>query len=148
MAWGKDSAATQLPPGLHDIKAISPGSPLALKMNGTVVAWGDNRWGQANVPPGLTNVLAVAGSSTFNLALLQGAPPPAPLRLRSFAWGDGLFTVSFPTRTGAIYTLESRDDPSSGNWVPVDEAAGTGGEVSLSDPNAGAIRRFYRVGTR
>ena len=36
---------------------------------GPVVVWGDNASGQANVPKGLTNVLAVAGGSAFNLAL-------------------------------------------------------------------------------
>jgi len=33
---------------------------LALKNNGTVVAWGDNTYGQTNVPAGLTNVAAIA----------------------------------------------------------------------------------------
>ena len=34
-----------------------------------VVAWGDNSYGQTNVPPGLTNVVAIASSSSFDLAL-------------------------------------------------------------------------------
>ena len=36
---------------------------------GTVVAWGNNANGQANVPNSLTNVSAVASGSAFNLAL-------------------------------------------------------------------------------
>ncbi len=36
---------------------------------GTVRAWGDNRDGQCNVPPGLTNVVAVAGGGSLSLAL-------------------------------------------------------------------------------
>ena len=36
---------------------------------GTVVAWGDNSHAQTNVPPGLTNVVAVAGGSFHSLAL-------------------------------------------------------------------------------
>ena len=36
---------------------------------GTVVAWGDNTYGQTNVPPGLTNVIAVAGGMQHSLAL-------------------------------------------------------------------------------
>jgi hypothetical protein len=36
---------------------------------GTVVVWGNNANGQANVPAGVTNVSAVASGSAFNLAL-------------------------------------------------------------------------------
>jgi len=39
---------------------------------GDVVVWGNNANGQANVPAGLTNVLAVASGSAFNLALQAG----------------------------------------------------------------------------
>lgn len=39
---------------------------------GNVVVWGNNASGQANVPAGLTNVLAIASGSTFNLALQSG----------------------------------------------------------------------------
>ena len=42
---------------------------LALKSDGTVVAWGDNDYGQTNVPPGLTNVVAIAGGDAHSLAL-------------------------------------------------------------------------------
>lgn len=34
-----------------------------------VVAWGNNGWGQAEVPPGLTNVIAVAAGTKHSLAL-------------------------------------------------------------------------------
>lgn len=36
---------------------------------GTVVAWGKNDYGQTNVPPGLTDVIAVAAGSAHSLAL-------------------------------------------------------------------------------
>ncbi len=35
-----------------------------------VIAWGDNSFGQTNVPPGLSNVVAVAGGAFHSLALL------------------------------------------------------------------------------
>ena len=41
---------------------------------GTVVAWGNNANGQTNAPVSLTNVLAVASGSAFNLALRAGGP--------------------------------------------------------------------------
>lgn len=36
---------------------------------GTVVGWGDNRIGQVNVPPGLTNVVAISAGEWHSLAL-------------------------------------------------------------------------------
>src|SRR5688572_21027481 len=50
-----------LPAGLGDIAAIEcgRGHTLALRSNGTVVAWGENESGQASIPPGLSNVVAV-----------------------------------------------------------------------------------------
>lgn len=35
-----------------------------------IIAWGRNTSGQCNVPPGLTNVVAVAGGNLFSMALL------------------------------------------------------------------------------
>jgi hypothetical protein len=42
---------------------------LALRAGGTVVAWADNTYGQANVPLGLTNVRAIAAGYYYSLAL-------------------------------------------------------------------------------
>jgi hypothetical protein len=42
---------------------------LALRNNGTVVAWGGNLQGQTNVPAGLTAIAAVATGSSHSLAL-------------------------------------------------------------------------------
>src|SRR5437879_12556996 len=35
----------------------------------TVVGWGNNQWGQTNVPPDLTNAIAIAAGSSHSLAL-------------------------------------------------------------------------------
>jgi len=58
---------------------------LALKSNGTVVAWGVNDSGQTNVPGGLNNVVAIAGNLGYCLALKNdgtvvawGAAPSVP----------------------------------------------------------------------
>jgi hypothetical protein len=60
-----------LPDGLANVVAISSvwDFCLALKCDGTVVAWGDNSSGQTNVPIGLTNVVAIAAGYDHALAL-------------------------------------------------------------------------------
>ena len=53
---------------------------LALKYDGTVVAWGDDSAGQTNVPAGLSNVVAIAAGGFHSLALKTDGSV--------VAWGD------------------------------------------------------------
>ncbi len=46
---------------------------LALKNDGTVVAWGDNDWGQSDVPAGLSGVTAVAAGYFHSLAVADAS---------------------------------------------------------------------------
>jgi len=73
---------------LANVVAISasPGSDwrvsLALLADGTVVGWGFPFFGEPPlVPPGLSNVVAVAAGSVFDLALVGGGPPFLTTRL-------------------------------------------------------------------
>jgi alpha-tubulin suppressor-like RCC1 family protein len=56
---------------LTGIVAISAGYAhvLALRKNGTVVAWGDNTYGQCDVPEGLDHVRAISAGYWHNLAI-------------------------------------------------------------------------------
>ena len=45
------------------------GFVLAVKTDGTVVAWGNNTYGQCNVPAGQSNVVAVAAGQSHSIAL-------------------------------------------------------------------------------
>jgi alpha-tubulin suppressor-like RCC1 family protein len=53
------------------VTAIAAGfeDSLALKSDGTVYAWGDNNFGETNVPSGLNSVIAIACGDNHDLAL-------------------------------------------------------------------------------
>ena len=74
VAWGSNlEGQTNIPAGLSDVTAISAGGyhNLALKNDGTVVAWGCGNYnnGQCTVPAGLSGVAAVAAGQWHSLAL-------------------------------------------------------------------------------
>src|SRR2546422_418809 len=64
--WLKKRGGAQAPATLGP---FSPGHNLALKQDGTVVAWGDNFYGQSSLPVGLSNVVAVGAGVYHSLAL-------------------------------------------------------------------------------
>jgi len=70
-AWGISSQA-QVPAGTSNAVAIAAGDDhsLALRADGTVVAWGGRNWyGQTDVSPQATNVIAIAAGGNHSLAL-------------------------------------------------------------------------------
>ena len=59
VAWG-EQAFPYIEPGTHFVKVAAGYSHnLALKQDGTVVAWGNNDSGRATVPEGLSNVVSL-----------------------------------------------------------------------------------------
>jgi alpha-tubulin suppressor-like RCC1 family protein len=81
LALKKDGTVMQLyddgnwvsaPEGVSNVVAIAAGNGhnLALKRGGTVLAWGNNDYGQADVPVGLRNVSAIAAGVYQSIALL------------------------------------------------------------------------------
>jgi alpha-tubulin suppressor-like RCC1 family protein len=65
-------ASTTAPLGLTNIIAVAAteGRNLALKKDGTVIAWGSSSYGPVDPPADLSNVIAIAASMTHSLALL------------------------------------------------------------------------------
>jgi len=68
VSWGSQ---TNVPAGSSGVIAISAGNyhTLALRADGTVLAWGNNEFGQSTVPLGLRNIIAVAAGGRHSLAL-------------------------------------------------------------------------------
>jgi hypothetical protein len=110
--WDADRPyrASIVPTGLSSVVSVAAGMShrLALKSDGTVVAWGDNASGQTNVPAGLANVVAIAAGDYHSLALQADGTIAA--------WGANGYGESSPP-------------PNLGHVVEL--AAGTGFSVGL-----------------
>jgi len=94
---------------LSNIVAIAAGSAhgMALRADGTVAVWGRTDFRQAELPAGLSNVIAIADSVDHCLAVvaepLATPPPPKPDFTAYPASGEAPLTVQFNDQsTGSI----------------------------------------------
>ncbi|HEX5223274.1 MAG TPA: immunoglobulin domain-containing protein [Verrucomicrobiae bacterium] len=116
--WGTNILARQVPPDLTNAVAVSASEHvLALRVDGTISAWGLNDFGQATVPPGLSNVIAVAAGSKESLALRSDG--------RVFAWGQNFWdstnvpvdlTNAVAIAAGGLHNLALRSDGTVSGW--------------------------------
>ena len=85
-AWGADFGLIADAPKLANIKAIAAGSAhaVALTNDGQVMAWGFAVYGQNNIPPGISNVNAIAAGRYNNFAL-NALPLIAPIPPYTFS---------------------------------------------------------------
>jgi hypothetical protein len=118
---------------------------LALNADGTVLAWGYQYFGSTTVPADLKQVIGLAAGLTHSLALVSenGGSRTAPIT--RIAWSPNGFTVSLPSRSGRVYRLEYKDSLSDSAWTGLPLVAGSGRDLTLSDPNATGAQRYYRV---
>ena len=128
---------------LSGVVAIAAGAShsLALKIDGTVVAWGLNGGGQTNIPSGLTNVVFISAGNNHNLAINGDGTVSA--------WGDNTYgATSVPTgltnvtavAAGGRFSLALKVDGSVVGWGDDSNGAVSGG-VGLKD--IGAISASY-----
>jgi hypothetical protein len=90
---------------------------LALKADGTVVAWGRNNFGQTDVPAGLTGVVAISGGSQHSVALMSDGTV--------VVWGaNGQGQTAVPPGLGGVvaiaaggcHTLAAKGDGTVVSW--------------------------------
>jgi hypothetical protein len=138
---------TNVPPQLTNAVDVAAGLDhcLALRDDGTVVAWGDNTYGQTNLPMGLTNVAAIAAGDNHSLALLGDGPLVLHAPLTNPIWSTNGFSVSLPTQSGRVYVLEYKNSLTDSHWTALPSVAGSGRMQSLIDSTSNASQRFYRV---
>jgi alpha-tubulin suppressor-like RCC1 family protein len=88
VCWGSDIFGRSDAPVITNALGIAGGGShsLAVKDDGTVVAWGFNGSGQASVPRGLNNVIAVAAGNVHSLALKSNGTV--------VGWGDNAYQQS------------------------------------------------------
>ena len=127
VAWGNDGQAT-VPAGLSGVVAIAARGfhTVALKQDGTVVAWGSNNSGQTTVPAGLSGVVAIAVGRLYTVALKQDGTV--------VAWGsnsDGQATVPaglsgvVAIAVGGFHTVALKQDGTVVAWGNNDDGQTT-----------------------
>jgi hypothetical protein len=171
ITWGSSTA--QAPGDLSNVVAIAAGGHqfcLGLLSNRTVAGWGSNGAGQTNVPPNVTNAIAVAagldhclalrgdgtvvawGDNSFGacdvpanltnvVAISAGWSQSLALRANGTVVGWGSNTVNLPANLTNVVVMAAGWDASQ-DFILHD---GTMAKYSLSNAIAAARGNFYSV---
>ena len=147
LAWGYDAGAgvTNVPAGLSNVVAIAAGYMHNLAVttngNGTVVAWGNNSYGQCTLPPGLSNVVDVAAGTYHSLALLKNGTVRA--------WGDNAYGESIvPVGLSNVVAIAAAGDPGYAAYSLALKSDGTvvaWGDDDAVDP-VGGLNNVISIG--
>jgi hypothetical protein len=145
--WTNSYGLGNIPAAATNVVSVGAGYGhcLALKDDGTVIAWGYPYNGETDVPAGLRNVTAIAAGDFHNLALVGDTSSGFSALPTNPNWDSSGFNVTTATLSGKVYRLEHKDNLSDGAWTAHALVAGTGGPVTFTDSTATGSQRFYRV---
>ena len=133
VGWG--TRVMVAPSALHGIVAVSAGGSqsLALKSDGTIMAWGDNTLLQCAVPSPNANFAAVAGGGEYSVGLKSDGT--------IVRWGQLEMTVPVPPNedyvavaAGVYHILGLKSDGSIAAWGVNNE-----GVCNVPSPNANFV---------
>jgi hypothetical protein len=83
-----------LPPGISNAVAVGANylGGLLLRSDGSLILWGNNSYGQTNVPLALSNVIAISAGFRHNVGILGDGKPRvvSALPFYSFQAGDSI----------------------------------------------------------
>jgi alpha-tubulin suppressor-like RCC1 family protein len=141
VSWGT-SYYGPIPAEATNVVALSFsffGHALALRADGTVVAWGNNSSGQANVPPGLSDVVAIAAGDQHSVALKSDGSLVA---WGANAAGQGVVPTNFVSAkaiaAGAVHNVVISDAPLVEDVNP-DQSVPAGSDLVLEAFVAGSL---------
>lgn len=123
------AGATNLPPdGIGYALGVSSGylHSMALNDNGQVFAWGDNSYGQTNVPSGLSNVVAIAAGAYHSVALGNLPPQALSQTTPGLAGQDVLVTLQGTDANNDVLSFRIESLPATGTlyqWTPAGRGA-------------------------
>jgi hypothetical protein len=127
---------------LSNVIAIAAGNfhSLALKRDGTIVAWGENGSGQSSVPSGSTKAAAIAGGRFHSLAIVG----PNEVLLRAPGVSEGGVKMSLWNGDGRGVAVQVSSNLQS--WTALTNLNGVPGAIEFLDATAPRpARRFYRA---
>ncbi len=141
--WGRSGETKPPITGIVAI-AASQGALVALRRDGSVVAWpsSDEPDSVGRVPSSLSRATVIVARGDHALALTEPPRVEAPsLSVSRIASG---VAVTFPSQLGRTYRIETRPSDSQNPWSILGIRSGTGTAVTVSaGGNAGA--QFVRV---
>ncbi len=147
-AWGFNGTNVSVASSVIAVTGRSPfnqaGCVLALRRDGTVTGWGGSYLGQSNVWMNLSNVLAIAAGTGYNMAIVGDSLPRPIQPILTAGFSDGQFLISQPTSVGRTYRLEYKNSLTD-DWQMFPPVPGNGSLQMLVDPNPPATQRFYHV---
>ena len=146
LVWGDNSKGqSSMPLGLTNVVAVAGGGAhsVALGADGTVTAWGADWNGQCDLPPGLAPAAGIGAGESHTLVLLEDSLPAA-LLLQPARKGSR-FSALVQTLSTKHYVLEYSGWMGASTWTALATNIGNGALRVLSDADATASKRFYRM---
>jgi alpha-tubulin suppressor-like RCC1 family protein len=117
--WPYNHAGYTAPANSGSLTAIAVGAShtMALRTDGTVSVWGNNYYGQTNLPAGLSNVVAIAAGDTHCLALKADGTVVA---WGGFGYGQGTVPAGLSNvvaiAAGPTYNVALKADGTVAGW--------------------------------